>query len=305
MGKLNSHLAGAVFALAAAAMNGSIGVISKVLLSMGISPSSIAFVKTIIGGALLSILLIIVRNSAPRIPWRQAAICAFFGIFTLFFFETAAYQHESAANVVFTLMAFAAFSALILSWVVLGDKPQFAQWFGFMIAIVGVGLIVGVRFEVNIEGMLLAAIAGSGYGLFSVLVKKFKLEGGLVLTRQLLFFGSMFLLLPAAHNGFEPELQDYKAVAALVALAILPTVLGFFCTTKAIDLLPPSQVQILELSEPLFAAGLAFLIINERPGIETFYGGALIITGLIIANEVLKFGSANSKPIEKVSSVSK
>ena len=48
-------------------------------------------------------------------------------------------------------------------------------------------------------------------------------------------------------------------IAALLALAALPTILGFFCTTKAIEYLKPSQVQALELTEPLFAALLGFV----------------------------------------------
>lgn len=299
MGKLSTHMAGASFALAAAALNASIGVISKILLKIGISASSIALTKTVLGLVILSLFLLFLRKSKTRISMWQAAVCAFFGIFTLFFFETAAYQHESAANVVVTLMAFASLSALLFSWMILGDRPGIPQWIGFSLAILGVSLIVGVKLDINIQGILLSAIAGSGYGLFSVLVKKMKLDGGLILTRLLLFFGSLFLLLPAFKNGLEPELLSVNAIGALLALAILPTILGFFCTTKAIQILPPAQVQILELSEPLFAACLALLILNEVPGVETYSGGALIIIGLAISNEVIKFGAIGPKNLKR------
>lgn len=43
----------------------------------------------------------------------QIAICAFLGIFTLFLFETTAYQYGHAANVVVVLMAAAAVSSLL------------------------------------------------------------------------------------------------------------------------------------------------------------------------------------------------
>jgi len=288
MQKLNVSIVGVFFAFSAAALNASIGVISKFLMEMGISASSIAFLKTLIGYVILTLIFVIVRKSKTRIVWWQAAICAFLGIFILFFFETAAYKHDLAANVVVTLMAFASVSALLFSWPILGDKPNVAQWLGFFLTIAGVSVIVGIKSIVSIQGVLLAAIAGTGYGLFSVLMKKFKIEGGIVLTRLLLFYGATFLLFPAYIDGFEPELLQQDAMIALVTLAILPTILGFYCTTKAIQLLPPARVQILELSEPLFAALLALLFLHEVPGLETYLGGILIIVGLAVSNEVIK-----------------
>lgn len=52
---------------------------------------------------------------------------------------------------------------------------------------------------------------------------------------------------------FGTDLQQFFLQGA--ALAALPTILGLFCTTKAIKYLKPSQA--LELTEPLFAAILA------------------------------------------------
>uniref|UniRef100_Q0I5B4 EamA domain-containing protein n=1 Tax=Histophilus somni (strain 129Pt) TaxID=205914 RepID=Q0I5B4_HISS1 len=105
-------------------MNSSIGIFSKNLLEQNLNIPSIAFFKTIIAFAMISLVL-------SRSSWQeqknqmkpfakntvnllfQIAICAFLGIFTLFFFETTAYQYGHAANVVVVLMAASAVSSLL------------------------------------------------------------------------------------------------------------------------------------------------------------------------------------------------
>ena len=127
-------------------------------------------------------------------------------------------------------------------------------------------------------------------------MKQMGVSGGLHLTRQLLFFGSLYLLMPAAADGFVIGELSPVAIAALLALAALPTILGFFCTTKAIEYLKPSQVQALELTEPLFAALLAFVVLNEVPRESLFAGAALIIVGLCFSNELIRLGGKAPAP---------
>lgn len=137
---MNNLIIGTLFALCAAALNASIGVISKLLMHSGLNPQDIAFLKTIIAFFFLSVFLFKVPvsqkvafiSSTPSklSVFAQIAICAFLGIFSLFFFETIAYNHGAAANVVVVLMASAAISALFF-WEVHFKRKHlhsFAYW---------------------------------------------------------------------------------------------------------------------------------------------------------------------------------
>ena len=104
-----------------------------------------------------------------------------------------------------------------------------------------------------------ASIAGTGYGLFSVLVKKFKLNGGLFLTKYLLLFGSVYLAVPFLVNLHSINFNS-DIILGLIGLAVLPTILGFFCTTKALSYMSAAKVQVTELSEPIFAALMAWVL---------------------------------------------
>jgi len=54
--------------------------------------------------------------------------------------------------------------------------------------------------------------------------------------------------------------------------------------------------QALGLTEPLFAALLAFVALNEVPRESLYAGAALIIVGLCFTNELIPLGSKTSVP---------
>lgn len=57
---------GTLFALSAAALNATIGVISKVLMNSGYAASSVALIKTVLGCALLSVLLVFLKKTTGQ-----------------------------------------------------------------------------------------------------------------------------------------------------------------------------------------------------------------------------------------------
>lgn len=278
---LSDNAKGILFALIAAALNGTIGVLSKSLMESGMPSASIAFLKSLIGFACL---LFIVRGKFESAAiYMRAGVCAFFGIFMLFFFETSAYRYELTANVVLTLMASAAIAAFVLGWIFLGDRPSSTRWLGLTICVIGLAVFLGVSQPASLLGLTYAAVAGLGYGAFSVIAKLMKLGSGLAVTRRLLLFGSIYLALPFAANGAVLPTWSIGVWMALFVLALLPSIGGFYCTTRAIELATPAQIQLFELSEPLFAALLAVLFLHELPTTNTYLGGALVLAGLFVS----------------------
>jgi DME family drug/metabolite transporter len=68
-----------------------------------------------------------------------------------------------------------------------------------------------------------------------------------------------------------------------VLLAVFSTVLGFVCTTRAIQHISPGRVQTLELAEPVFAALFALAMLGEIPTSGALIGGAVVMTGLYLS----------------------
>jgi drug/metabolite transporter, DME family len=280
---LSVNAKGILYAIAAAALNGTIGVFSKFLMATGLTPNAVAFLKSVIGFAVL--LVIVPGRIESGLAYVRAAICAFFGVFLLFYFETTAYHYEIAANVVLTLMATSAIVAFVLGQIVLGDRTTLARWSGLLICMVGLAVFLGVSKPSHLLGLAYAALAGSGYGAFFVIAKSLKLGSGLAVTRRLLLFGGLYLALPFFREGAALPKFSVPVCLGLLALALLPSIGGFYCTTRAIELATPAQVQLFELSEPLFAAILALLFLHEMPNINTYMGGALVLIGLFVSQQ--------------------
>ncbi|WP_199154672.1 DMT family transporter [Chromobacterium sp. ASV23] len=268
---------GILFALTAALLNSSIAIISKSLLPE-LAPALIALYKSALGALLL---WIFVRQKTPlKLPVVLA--CAFLGIFCLFFFETSAYQHEKASNVVFAMMASATVTAFACDLITKRETASLGKSLGLLLCLGGMALLLNIEKPASMIGVLLAALAGVGYGAFSVVAKAKKLGSGLVVTRALLTAGAVYLIVPAAVTGF--KIPTWHALALLLALAALPSILGFYCTTKAVELTTPTRVQICELCEPIFVLALSFLILGELPAEKNLLGSAIILFGIACAN---------------------
>lgn len=280
------RLTGMLLAIAAAMLNASIGVFSKSVFDQ-LSPSAVSFYKCLIAFLLLSCIVFASRDMRAKVgqlrkSWWKIAICALLGIFVLYFFETSAYKYDLVPVVVFILLGSSAVATFFFSSILLKEKKRAAQYVGFALSLVGLAImfVYGNRYTFSL-GSVLAAIAGIGYGLFLVLTKRFRLEGGLDLVWYLMGFGMIYLFVPFAAGGL--VLPTVSSLPVLLALAVLPTIGGFYCTTKALNFLEASKVQLFELTEPVFATVFAFFFLGELVRGAEWVGCVLILAAIYIA----------------------
>jgi drug/metabolite transporter (DMT)-like permease len=73
-----------------------------------------------------------------------------------------------------------------------------------------------------------------------------------------------------------------RTLAALAALALVPTLAGHGLVNRSLRLLPAPTVGLFLLGEPLCAAMLAYLAFSETPGALTLAGGALVLAALAL-----------------------
>jgi len=100
-------------------------------------------------------------------------------------------------------------------------------------------------------------------------------------------YGAAFLtlVLIAQARGLSLGPQPPREIAIFAALAFFPTLLGHTGMNWALKLLPAFVVNLTVLGEPVGATILGALIpaIGEIPTVTTFIGGAIVLTGVIIA----------------------
>lgn len=289
-----TYLLGVTLALGAAILNGTVGVFSKWLFQSNLTATGISFYKCLVAFLVVSVVALMNKNIRMNIvqlktEMKYIMIVSFLGVFVLYFFETAAYKYESVPLVVFILLGTSVLTTFIFSSILLKETKRKHQYVGLILLIIGLLTMNFAEgaYKGQSLGIVLAAVAGVGYGLFLVFTKKFTLAGGLALIWYLMLFGVLYLFVPFYVEGLVvPNLQS---MPLLISLAIFPTLGGFYCTTKALNYLDAHKVQFLELTEPVFATIFAFLFLQEYiKGIEII--GAFFILVAIYISENNKIG---------------
>lgn len=284
----NTYILGIILALSAAILNGTVGIFSKGLFQSNLTPAGVSFYKCLLAFIAISIFALCSKNLRTNIVSLKGKIkymwlCSFLGIFVLYFFETTAYKFESVSFVVFILLGSSVLTTFIFSSILLRETKRSHQYMGLILLFIG--LLVMHFSEGNLHGgslgTIFAATAGIGYGLFLVFTKKFTLDGSLALIWYFMLFGIIYLFIPFYKEGL--VLPSVSSLPSLIGLAILPTIGGFYCTTKALNYLEANKVQFFELTEPVFATIFAFFILNEIiQGLE-WLGAFLILIAIYIS----------------------
>ncbi|PKG37194.1 DMT family transporter [Psychromonas sp. Urea-02u-13] len=282
----SKNFSGVILALFAAIFNATVGVISVNLFSSGLSPQSIAFLKCLIAFIVVSTLLLASGKYKEVLPylknkWKAVAICAFFGFFMLYHFETAAYETINVPVVVFCLFGASTITTFILGAIFEKRFLNFRELISIIMSMLGLYFLFidGGMQDKNLVGVFNAIMSGVGYGVFLVLSKRLEISSGLTTIFCLLFFGLIYLVFPFISSGSGSV--SFQSFLYLLLLALLPTIGGFWATTKALTLLKSQSVQLIELTEPIFAIFFSFIFLAQLTTKFEIFGGILIVLTIV------------------------
>ena len=68
----------------------------------------------------------------------------------------------------------------------------------------------------------------------------------------------------------------------MLALAVIPTIGGFYFTNKALSIIEAGKVQLFEMTEPFIATILAYFILGQIITIYDLASGIIIMVGLLV-----------------------
>lgn len=198
-----------------------------------------------------------------------------------------------AASVVLVNVQPLIVAGLSAAW--LRERPTRAQWTGIAIAMLG-ALVVALPDLVSAGGLSFSGRAALGDGLALVggataaiyYVIGRRLRGTLDLWAYVgLVYGACLLALLVIAAAVEVPLwpQPRREIGLFVGLAIGPMLLGHTGMNWALRHMRAYQVNIVLLGEPIGATLLAAALpgIREWPPAITLVGGALVLTGILLA----------------------
>ena len=287
---------GIIFAFFAALSNATIGLFTNIGMKNSLNPDKIAFYRCLIALIVTTIFITIFKNGL-RLSLKsflKLSLCSSFGVFTLYFFETLSYQYTSVANVTFMLMGASAVLTFLISGIFFIESMTLARWIGLCVVLIGISLML---FTEKIQlvswlGALFAITAGFGYSIFLLLTRKFSVKANLGTLWYFFLTGSIYLSIPCIIRGdFEIPVNG---IPSLLFLGLIPTLGGFYFTTKALSYIEASRTQLFEMSEPIFASLMALMVLGQKISFFQTMGGLLILLGLYVAER--KFLVRNNIP---------
>jgi len=288
MSQTKLPLLGAIFALIAGLSNGTVGVLSRKAFGSGMDHYSVAFWRCLIALGLVTALLVLRPGGLSRIEkafrgsWK-IAVCSALGIFTLYHFETQAFNHASVPLV--SILVFAGGTGAILLDVTI-LKERITPRKMCAIALVfggGVTIILGNQSVTGAStGIILSLIAGFGYACFIFAWKFFDLRSSIENFWWFLAYGCGMLSFPFMLSN--APIPGAEAIPSLLLLGIIPSFLGFFCTMLSVQHIEAYKTQVIESSEPLFAAIFAALLLGEWLTKIGMFAALMVILGAVVTS---------------------
>jgi drug/metabolite transporter (DMT)-like permease len=286
---------GLVLAVASALAFSSSGPFIKPLLEAGWSISAALLVRMGVAGLVLAPALVIAVRRERSFLRRHWLLIVGFGLTAvagcqIFFF--AAMQRMPVA-IALLIQYLAPVLLVILAWIRTRRAPSKLVLAGSLVAIVGLVLVVdiaGARFD--LLGTLFALGAAVCVGAYFLLAEKAGddlpplalASGGLLVGTATVAVLCVAGIMPFAAPTVSVQFSGIELpwFVPLLWVAAFATTIGYAFGVMAVPRVGARVASFVGLSEVLFALGFAWLLLGEAPSLVQFFGGALILVGVVL-----------------------
>jgi len=172
------------------------------------------------------------------------------------------------------------------AWIVLRERPSRSVITGASIALVGAMLLAGddLGDRGSLIGDLLALIGGLLSSAYLVIGRGTRRRvstasyGASVYTMT-----ALILLAVAIGSGTSLLGHSAGSYAAIVALAIVPQLIGHNAFNWSLGFLPAAVVAVAILGEPVGATAIAAIVLDELPTLLELAGATVVLLGVYVA----------------------
>lgn len=288
----SASTSGLLLVAAGAALWGTLGLFFKALLGAGLTPLSLAFLRSLITFAILILGLGVLRPALLRVARRDLPYFAIYGAVAVglfYYVYVVAVDLTSVATAAVLLYTAPAWVTL-LAWRLYREPLGPRKLAALGLAFLGCALVAGAydpaQLRVNAQGILAGLAAGLTYALYSILgVPMLRSYTPWTVVTWAVGFGALLLApLALAQGGpaFAPILTPSVAWLWLVGLAVGPTVGALLLYTSGLQRVPAGVASITATLEPVVATTLAVTVLGERLAPPQLLGGALILGAVLL-----------------------
>jgi probable blue pigment (indigoidine) exporter len=242
-------------------------------------PLLVAAIRVVPAGVALLLIGRLVSSWQPRgVEWRRLGMVSLFN-FGIFFPLLVVGVYRLPGGVAAATGGLQPLLVVLLTWLIVGDRPHSIDLGIGAIAAVGVGLIV-VRPDANVDtlGVLAAVGANVSFAIGAVLTKRYPTPPNRLAATgwQLLLSGLILVPLVVAFEGLPPTVTITN-VAGFAYLSLAGTALAFVLWFNGIRKLPVVAPPLLGLAAPITGAAAGWVVLSESLAITQLLGFAITI----------------------------
>ena len=182
---------------------------------------------------------------------------------------------------------------ILFSWLIFKTQTYFMQFFGIILSIIGVLLIISkanlnnlINLDFNIGDLWMLAAVFS-WGLYSVLLKKIDSTLTQLATLEVMIFIGLIFIFPfyffeSLNNSFLPK--DSNEILMITYVAIFASITSFFAWNKGVSILGANKASLFLHLIPVFSSMWAILFLDEIFSFFHLLGTVFIIFGIVLSN---------------------
>lgn len=279
---------GILAGLSAASIWGGMYVVSKVVLDV-IPPYLLLSLRLALGALGLAVFL-------PRAGGLHLGARAFARLFLVGLvgfgvsvgLQFVGTKLSTAANASLITSASPTFILLFGIWL-LGERATWRRLTALALSTLGVVAVInpaGAALGASVLWGNLALVgAALTWGLYSVLIRKFSHQAGMLQISLVAFLGGLPISLPLAATEMSRSgvgAITWGVILGVLYLGLVSTALAMYLWNKSLELLEAGVVSLLFFAQPAVGVSLGALLLHEPLGLHFLLGAGLIGLGLLL-----------------------
>ena len=266
-----------------------LGISSSAVLVRGMAdmtPLVIAAWRTLGTAALLSPAIWTGRDQVNRADFARATVAGIvLGLHFAVWFASLSYTTVMRSTV---LVALVPMWTGLLEWVFFRARPRAGFWWGLLAALTGITVMgLDATPAVGSHPLLgdgLALLGGLLWAVYFLLGRSVRQRVQVTTYMGIVCTSAAVFLFPIAVFAHQPLVGfSLWSWLFLCGAIVGPQMMGHQGSNYAVKFLPASTVSTVLLLEPVGASILAALFLGEIPTVFALIGGAIVVTGVVLA----------------------
>lgn len=262
-------------------------VVSKTLVGR-INPIQINFIRFLIGGILLFVLLALkkdIKINTKDLFW--AGIVGIINVvISMSLLQLSIYVSDSKASVVAVIFSSNPIFVAVFAGLFEKEKIGLYKVLGLSIGVIGLLTIFFEKISLSVSDYkchILAILSAVFYGLYTVAGRKLSMKIGSLKMNSYSFIIGSIALLPFLIAFDLPVIRfDYSSIFQVVYLSVFVTGLAYYTYFKGLSIIGASSGSLVFFIKPALASFIAIIFLKEQPTVNLALGTILVIFGIMV-----------------------